>query len=98
MTFETIPTWNRMTFIKLLRSPPPTSRIELRTAMRRDMRHDPGNRFAPDTEPRSSTRRRELFRNIGDECTHVGEIGMSKATDNEILASALEKNAIIVTP
>lgn len=37
------------------------------------------------------------FRDIGYECTHVGEIGMSKAADDEILAWALKKNAIVVT-
>jgi predicted nuclease of predicted toxin-antitoxin system len=30
------------------------------------------------------------LRDLGYECTHVGEIGISKATDDEILALALE--------
>lgn len=38
-----------------------------------------------------------LFRNLGYECMHVGEIGMWKASDGEILAFALERSAIIVT-
>lgn len=37
------------------------------------------------------------FRDIGCECTHVGEISMWKAADEEILAFALETNAIVVT-
>ena len=37
------------------------------------------------------------LRNLGYECTHVGEIGMCMANDNEILVWALEKNAVVVT-
>ena len=37
------------------------------------------------------------LRALGNECTHVGEIGMSKAADDEILAWSLGKNAIVVT-
>ena len=37
------------------------------------------------------------LRDLGIDCTHVGEIGMSKSEDNEILAWALGRNAIIVT-
>jgi predicted nuclease of predicted toxin-antitoxin system len=37
------------------------------------------------------------LRELGHECTHVGEIGMSKATDREILAHSLEKRATVVT-
>jgi predicted nuclease of predicted toxin-antitoxin system len=38
-----------------------------------------------------------LLRSLGYECTHVGEIGMSKASDEEILAFSLATNAIVVT-
>jgi predicted nuclease of predicted toxin-antitoxin system len=38
-----------------------------------------------------------LLRDLGHECTHVVEIGRSKAADQEILAFSLEKNAIAVT-
>ena len=38
-----------------------------------------------------------LLRSLGHECTHLGEIGLSKAADEDILAFALEKNAIVVT-
>jgi predicted nuclease of predicted toxin-antitoxin system len=38
-----------------------------------------------------------LLRNLGHECTHVGEIGMARATGGEILAFALEGHAIVVT-
>lgn len=37
------------------------------------------------------------LRDQGHECTHVGEIGMSRASDEEILALSLEKNAVVVT-
>jgi predicted nuclease of predicted toxin-antitoxin system len=37
------------------------------------------------------------LRGLGYECTHVGEIGMGKAADDEILAWSLGKNAIVVT-
>jgi predicted nuclease of predicted toxin-antitoxin system len=37
------------------------------------------------------------LRGLGYECIHVGEIGMSKAADEEILAFSLERNAIVVT-
>jgi predicted nuclease of predicted toxin-antitoxin system len=37
------------------------------------------------------------FRDLGYECTHVGEIGMWKAPDDEIVAWALEKNGVVVT-
>ncbi len=37
------------------------------------------------------------LRELGHECTHVGEIGMSKATDHEILARSAENRAMIVT-
>jgi predicted nuclease of predicted toxin-antitoxin system len=37
------------------------------------------------------------LRGFGYECIHVGEIGMSKAADEEILAFSLEKNALVVT-
>lgn len=37
------------------------------------------------------------LRGLGFECMHVGEIGMSKSEDNEILAWALGRNAIVVT-
>ena len=38
------------------------------------------------------------LRAMGHECTHVGEIWMWKAADDEILAWALGTNAIVVTP
>ena len=37
------------------------------------------------------------LRGLGYECTHVGEIGMGKAADDEILAWSLGQNAIVVT-
>jgi len=37
------------------------------------------------------------LRDLGHECMHVGEIGMFKAADDEILAWALVKRAIVVT-
>lgn len=37
------------------------------------------------------------LRELGYECTHVGEIGMWKAADNEILALGLAQHATIVT-
>jgi predicted nuclease of predicted toxin-antitoxin system len=37
------------------------------------------------------------LRGLGFECIHVGEIGMGKATDGEILAWSLGRNAIVVT-
>jgi predicted nuclease of predicted toxin-antitoxin system len=38
-----------------------------------------------------------LLRSLGHDCMHVGEIGMSNATDEEILAFSLERNAVVVT-
>lgn len=38
-----------------------------------------------------------LLRGLGHECAHLGEIGMSKAADEEILAFSREKDAIAVT-
>lgn len=38
-----------------------------------------------------------LLRNIGYDCTHVGEIGMSRASDEEIVALSLERRAVVVT-
>ena len=35
-------------------------------------------------------------RGLGYECVHLGEVGMSKAADEEILSFSLEKNAIVV--
>jgi predicted nuclease of predicted toxin-antitoxin system len=37
------------------------------------------------------------LRALGYECIHLGEIGMSKAADEEILAFSLKENAIVVT-
>ncbi len=37
------------------------------------------------------------LRELGYECIHVGEVGMSAASDEEILELARGKNAIIVT-
>jgi len=36
------------------------------------------------------------LRDFGHECIHVGEVGMSKATDEEILGFALAKSAVVV--
>lgn len=44
--------------------------------------------------PRSATL---ILRELGYEATHVGEIGMARATDSEILAFAREYNAVVVT-
>lgn len=38
-----------------------------------------------------------LLRNLGYDCTHVGEIGLSKAADEEIVALSLARNAVVVT-
>ena len=38
-----------------------------------------------------------LLRSLGHDCMHVGEIGMSKAADEEILAFSLGRNAVVVT-
>jgi len=38
-----------------------------------------------------------LLRSLGHDCKHVGEIGMSRAADEEILAFSLGKNAVVVT-
>lgn len=37
------------------------------------------------------------LRERGYECTHVGEVGMSRASDQEILAWSLEQDAAVVT-
>ena len=37
-----------------------------------------------------------LLRSLGYDCTHVGEIGMSQAADEEILAFSLGRNAVVV--
>jgi predicted nuclease of predicted toxin-antitoxin system len=37
------------------------------------------------------------MRGLGHECTHIGEVGLSKAADEDILAFALEQDAIVVT-
>jgi predicted nuclease of predicted toxin-antitoxin system len=37
------------------------------------------------------------LRNLGYDCLHVGEIGMSKAADEEILAFSLGRSAVVVT-
>ena len=37
------------------------------------------------------------LRDLGYECIHVGEVGMSAAGDREILEFALGKNAVVVT-
>jgi predicted nuclease of predicted toxin-antitoxin system len=44
--------------------------------------------------PRST---RDLLRQLGHEVAHVGDLGMARAKDEEILAIAKESNAIIVT-
>ena len=38
-----------------------------------------------------------LLHELGHDCTHVGEVGMSRATDQEILAWAVSENATVVT-
>ena len=38
-----------------------------------------------------------LLRSCGYDCTHVGEIGMSNAADEEIIALSLERSAVVVT-
>src|SRR6266852_2955213 len=38
-----------------------------------------------------------LLRDLGYDCTHVGEVGMSRADDQEILAWAVGENATVVT-
>jgi predicted nuclease of predicted toxin-antitoxin system len=38
-----------------------------------------------------------LLRSPGYDCTHVGEIGLSKAADEEIIALSLLRSAIVVT-
>jgi predicted nuclease of predicted toxin-antitoxin system len=38
-----------------------------------------------------------LLRSLGYDYVHVGEIGMAKAADEEILALSLERNAVVVT-
>jgi predicted nuclease of predicted toxin-antitoxin system len=38
-----------------------------------------------------------LLRRLGYDCMHVGEVGMSKAADEEILAFSLGRNAVVVT-
>lgn len=37
------------------------------------------------------------LRELGTPCEHVGELGMSRAADAEILALALKQNAVLVT-
>ena len=37
------------------------------------------------------------LRDVGHECVHVGEIGMSTASDEEILAFAVGRNGMVVT-
>jgi len=44
------------------------------------------------TESDSAT----LLRRLGHDCMHVGEIGMSKAADEEILAFSLGSSAVVV--
>ena len=52
-------------------------------------------RLVPDRGvPRDAATR---LRALGHECSHLGEIGMSKAADDEIPAFSLEKNAVVVT-
>ena len=37
------------------------------------------------------------LRDLGYDCVHAGEAGMSTATDEEILGFALGRNAVVVT-
>jgi predicted nuclease of predicted toxin-antitoxin system len=39
----------------------------------------------------------DLLRQRGCECTHVGEVGMFRAEDTEILAWARERGCIVIT-
>ena len=38
-----------------------------------------------------------LLRSLGHDCTHVGEIGMSTSTDEDIVKFARERSAVVVT-
>lgn len=38
-----------------------------------------------------------ILRELGYDAIHVGDIGMARATDSEILAYAMETNAVVVT-
>ena len=38
-----------------------------------------------------------LLRSLGYDCIHVSEIGMSRSTDEEILAFSLGRKAVVVT-
>ena len=38
-----------------------------------------------------------ILRGLGYECFHVAEVGMSTASDEEILGFALARNAVVVT-
>lgn len=38
-----------------------------------------------------------LFRGLGYECWHVSELGMQRADDEDILALAIERGAILIT-
>ncbi len=38
-----------------------------------------------------------LLRSLGHDCIHIGEIGMSKAADEEILAFSLGRDSVVVT-
>lgn len=44
--------------------------------------------------PRSAT---AILRSLGYEATHVGEVGMARATDSEILLHARHTAAVVVT-
>src|SRR5690349_8235739 len=51
--------------------------------------------LAPDQGvPRDAAGR---LRDVGYECIHVGEVGMSAAHDHQILEFAVGKNAVVVT-
>ena len=38
-----------------------------------------------------------LFRSLGYQCRHVSEFGMQKAEDEDILAVAMEQDAVVIT-
>lgn len=38
-----------------------------------------------------------MLRELGYECTHVGEVGMSRASDHEIIAWSVQQKAIVIT-
>ena len=59
------------------------------------MSHDPPLKLLLDQGiPADST---QLFRTLGYECWHVGELGFHRAEDEEILSLAAERGAVVIT-